>query len=216
MSSLKLTSYLTQKSVWPKSGKHILAQFDDESIIVYQAYNPSIAAEIVKNKTFHAESCQAAGFNLNRTTWIKTNFLWMMFRSNWAQSKNQERILAFRITRDGFENILSNAAVSKTGNTDKIRQSDVVLQWDPDHHPNGSKITERRAVQIGIRGDMLKKFSIEFIIDVTDITELVEKERENINDLDNLVIPEEHCYELNELNIIKTIEINSNKGIIIS
>lgn len=210
MSNLILKSYEIQKAIWPPIGKHILAQFDDKSIIVYQAYNLSIASEIVKNKTFHAESCQAAGFNLTRTTWIKTNFLWMMYRSNWAQSQNQERILAFRITREGFDEILSKSAVSKTGNSEKIKKSDVVLQWDPDHRPNGSKVIERRAVQLGLRGSTLIRFSKEFIIDVTDITDLVEEQRENLNDLNNLVIPEEHCYEIIDSSIRAIIEIDEN------
>jgi hypothetical protein len=34
--------YLVQVSRWPASGRHILAQFDDESVIVYQAYRPGI------------------------------------------------------------------------------------------------------------------------------------------------------------------------------
>jgi hypothetical protein len=31
-------------------GRHILAQYDEESIVVYQAYNPQIAEFAVQNK----------------------------------------------------------------------------------------------------------------------------------------------------------------------
>ena len=34
--------YAVQSARWPTHGRHILAQFDDESIIVYQAYSPAI------------------------------------------------------------------------------------------------------------------------------------------------------------------------------
>ena len=34
--------YTTQVARWPRSGRHILAQFDAESVVVYQAYNPAI------------------------------------------------------------------------------------------------------------------------------------------------------------------------------
>lgn len=34
--------YLTQVSRWPKAGRYILAQFDESSIVVYQAYRPAI------------------------------------------------------------------------------------------------------------------------------------------------------------------------------
>ncbi|MFM7854759.1 MAG: DUF4291 family protein [Flammeovirgaceae bacterium] len=30
-----------------------------------------------------------AGLSLNRMTWMKPNFLWMMYRSGWATKHNQ-------------------------------------------------------------------------------------------------------------------------------
>ena len=39
-----------KKNFWPKTGKHILAQYDDETVVVYQAYKPSIAEYAVKNQ----------------------------------------------------------------------------------------------------------------------------------------------------------------------
>ncbi len=36
--NLKTKPYCEQVREWPTSGRHILAQFDDETIIVYQAY----------------------------------------------------------------------------------------------------------------------------------------------------------------------------------
>lgn len=81
--SLKVATYASQKDLWPKDGNHILAQFNDHSIIVYQAYNPKIAMAMVQSQNFHSEECTKSGFSMNRMTWIKTNFLWMMFRSGW-------------------------------------------------------------------------------------------------------------------------------------
>lgn len=46
---------------------------------------------------------------MGRMTWIKPNFLWMMYRSGWAQKKNQEVILAIRICRSFFEELLFQA-----------------------------------------------------------------------------------------------------------
>lgn len=37
--------YLTQFSKWPKTGRHILAQYDDQTIVLYQAYRPACAIE---------------------------------------------------------------------------------------------------------------------------------------------------------------------------
>jgi len=88
-------------------------------------------------------------------SWIKTNFLWMMYRCGWASKRNQERVLAIRITREAFDKILSHAM---TGHEEKMQNPDkrtpVRLQWDPDHTPTGEK-EERRAIQLGLRDEVL-------------------------------------------------------------
>lgn len=62
--------YVTQASLWPRSGQHILAQFDEDSIVVYQAYKPSIGRFAAEHGHFGGE------FGLGRMSWIKPNFLW--------------------------------------------------------------------------------------------------------------------------------------------
>ena len=49
-SLFQTANYLKQKVTWPKDGKHILAQYNDDSIIVYQAFKPSIAEYAVKHQ----------------------------------------------------------------------------------------------------------------------------------------------------------------------
>jgi len=61
--------YQTQLDRWPKSGHHILAQFDDQSIIAYQAYRPGIGHYAAKN------GCFGGPFSLQRMTWIKPSLL---------------------------------------------------------------------------------------------------------------------------------------------
>jgi hypothetical protein len=39
---LNTTSYTGQVARLPKIGRYILAQFDEEGVIVYQAYRPAI------------------------------------------------------------------------------------------------------------------------------------------------------------------------------
>jgi hypothetical protein len=36
------TTYAEQHAILPKSGRHIIAQFDTEGVVVYQAYRPAI------------------------------------------------------------------------------------------------------------------------------------------------------------------------------
>ena len=44
--------YLAQNARLPKTGRHIIAQFDDESVIVYQAYRPAIGHFVAQNWLF--------------------------------------------------------------------------------------------------------------------------------------------------------------------
>jgi Domain of unknown function (DUF4291) len=51
-------------------------------------------------------------FKRDRMTWIKPSFLWMMYRCDWATKPGQERVLAVKITRAGFEWALAHACLS--------------------------------------------------------------------------------------------------------
>lgn len=98
--------YLEQVKRLPLSGRHILAQFDQESIVVYQAYNSNIGNFAANNGYFGGE------FLFDRMSWIKPSFLWMMYRSGWGTKANQEVILAIWIKRSAFDNILAQTVSS--------------------------------------------------------------------------------------------------------
>lgn len=72
--NLKTERYLAQAALWPKRGKHVLAQYNQDHVVVYQAYRPAIGHFAAKHQYFGGE------FELSRMSWIKTNFLWMMYR----------------------------------------------------------------------------------------------------------------------------------------
>lgn len=82
--NLQTEPYLQQVKRWPVTGRHILAQFDTETIVVYQDYRPTIGLFAVQNQRFGGE------FSLNRMSWIKPNFLWMMYRSGWGQNRGRK------------------------------------------------------------------------------------------------------------------------------
>src|SRR4051794_23275205 len=99
-------TYPEQRKRWPASGQHILAQFDDESVVVYQAYRPEIGR-------FAAEYDYFGGaFSLDRMNWVKPNFLWMMYRSGWGTKQGQEVVLAVWLRRAAFNAILKEAVHS--------------------------------------------------------------------------------------------------------
>ena len=79
----------------------IRANYDRDTIVIYQAYSDNIADVALKIKRF------ASPFSFHRMTWIKPSFLWLMHRSNWGQKANQQRTLAVHISRAGWEKALS-------------------------------------------------------------------------------------------------------------
>ncbi len=85
--------YLLQQAYWPQSGRHIIAQYDEDSIIVYQAYQLAIGHFAATHGYFGGD------FSFTRMSWIKPNFLWMMYRSGWGTKEGQEITLAVRLKR---------------------------------------------------------------------------------------------------------------------
>lgn len=152
--NLPTQPYLDQREQWPSEGKHILAHYDAETIVVYQAYRPSIEHYAIEHGTFGGE------FSYSRMSWIKPNFLWMMYRSGWGIKEGQEVTLGLRLRREFFDGLLARAVASSFRQSYSATQeawkaavgtSDVRLQWDPDHDPHGNPVA-RRAIQLGLRG----------------------------------------------------------------
>ena len=162
--------------------KNTYAMYDDKTIRVYQAYNNKIADEALKLGRFGSK------FSLTRMTWIKPSFLWMMYRSGWTSKQGQERILAIDLKREGFDEIVKNAVLSsfrgvsglsKEEWKEKLENSEVRCQWDPDRDIYGNPIG-RRAIQLGIKGETVKKYVNEWIVNITDITDKVIEMRNSI------------------------------------
>nr|WP_262484508.1 DUF4291 family protein [Chryseobacterium scophthalmum] len=49
---LKLKKYKEQLLDWPQEGHYIMAQYDDDKIIVYQSYRKEIGEFALKNQYF--------------------------------------------------------------------------------------------------------------------------------------------------------------------
>lgn len=190
--------YSSQCARWPSAGEHILAHYDDESIVVYQAYRPSIGHYAIKHGRFGGPD-----FSLNRMSWIKPNFLWMMYRSGWGAKEGQEVILGLRVRRAFFDGVLAQA-VASTYQPERyasreawkaaVDASEVRLQWDPDHDPQGGKLA-RRAVQLGLRGETLELFASDALLEVIDLTPFVAEQRTYAMAGDTrLVTPQERVY----------------------
>ena len=199
MIPLATAPYAEQMKRWPQSGQHILAQFDDDTIIVYQAYRPEIGTFAIEKEYFGGD------FKYSRMSWIKPNFLWMMYRSQWGQAEGQEVILAVRLKRKFFDALLKQAVPSSFDPSihesrdvwaSAVASSDVRLQWDPDHLPNGEKC-ERRAIQLGLRGAALESYGKRELVQIIDMSAFVAEQRSHIGDWQDgkLITPTENVYD---------------------
>jgi hypothetical protein len=195
---LLTSSYAAQNAAWPTTGRHILAQFDEESVVVYQAYLPAIGHYAAEHGQFGGD------FSYGRMSWIKTNFLWMMYRSGWGTKPAQEVTLAVRLKRAFFDDLLAQAVPSTYQSTLysspevwklDLGRSQVRLQWDPDHGPKGQPL-ERRAIQLGMRGSVLEEYGRRAILGIDDISNFVAEQRLIVQagDLKQLMTPAEAVY----------------------
>ena len=159
-----------------KYTREVIGSYTKDTIRVYQAYNERIASEAVKLQTF------GESFNINRMTWIKPSFLWMMYRSGWATKKDQEFILAIDIYREVFDSFLAQAVLTSPDSMvfsgeewkKKFGETSVYCQWDPDKSMKGTPI-DRDAIQIGIKNEAVQRYLKEGIFRITDITADVKK-----------------------------------------
>ena len=179
--------------------RQIYAHYDDDGIFVYQAFKPSTVAAALKKGTF------GQSFSLNRMTWIKPSFGWMLYRSGHATKPGQEAILKIKIAHDGFLTILRRAVKSSYNpdpsvhaNRDEWKQalnaSDVRHQWDPDRDLHLRRL-DRRAIQIGIRGEMVYRYVNEWIIGLEEVTGLAHAIKQAVEQKLPLPdVPEERHY----------------------
>jgi hypothetical protein len=146
--------------------REVRADHDDRTIVVYQAYRPEIAAGAVAAQKF------VPPFSLGRMTWIKPSFLWMMERCGWATKPGQERVLAVRITRAGWEEALAQARLSRAD----TRGANVVVQWDPERNARGGKLPHR-SIQVGLGRGIVRRYVDAWTTEIRDVTPLVARLR---------------------------------------
>jgi len=116
-------------------------------------------------------------------TWIKPSFLWLMERSNWGQKSGQERILAVRISRVGWEealalgvlteaepNVYSSYALWK----EQFAQAKVHIQWDPERSLRGHSLLYG-SIQVGLSRHIIERYVEEWTLEIEDYTPRVRK-----------------------------------------
>ena len=83
------------------------------------------------------------------------------------------------------------------------------MQWDSDHNPSGAKL-QRRAVQLGMKGAILKQFCTEWVVSIEDITPFVHAQERFVaqNDWANLLVIKENVVPIQNKATIKKFKID--------
>lgn len=178
----------------------IRADFDEEGVYFYQAFQPSIANYAIENQRFGGDD-----FKPVRMTWIKPSFAWVLYRSGYASKCNQERILKVKLPHAAVASLLaachcpgggldsasppaSLRSVVQVDDMESDTQSPCaqrsagsrgVVQWDPERDvrtcdPKNKKVPRKmlrqRSIQIGLQGG-LSEFYVQSALSIEDVTE---------------------------------------------
>lgn len=182
--------------------RKIYANYDEEGVFVYQAFKPAIVKTAVELGTF------GKGFGLERITWIKPSFAWILRRSEYATKHRMESIAKIKISHVSWLEILSQSICTHfeewKGITEDewqfaLKRSDVIHQWDPERGLNGIRLA-RQAIQVGIRGEVIKKYVKQYILSVEDVTPLAREIGDSVKAKKEYqpIVPEERPYPLPE------------------
>jgi hypothetical protein len=164
------------------TARQVRADHDDEGLYVYQAYRPEIGHYALANQRF------GGPFRMDRMTWIKPSFAWMLYRSGYGDKPGQEFMLRIKITHDGFRTMLGDAVLShyvpSIHGTEADFQrakmnSDCRVQWDPerDLRLHAQPI---RAIQVGIKGSLVDSYIDDWILSIDDATPLAHAVRDAV------------------------------------
>jgi len=127
-------------------------------------------------------------------------------------------VLAIHLKREAFEHYLSEAVYSSYQSNiyesreawqDAVKQSNVRLQWDPDHDPYGAKL-DRRIIQLGIRNKEIESYAKDHVIEIEDISAYVNEQNKHVlnNDLDALNLPYEKPFVVSNKLVSKKLGLD--------
>ncbi|EAY31762.1 DUF4291 domain-containing protein [Microscilla marina] len=159
-----------------KNKYEIRALYTPKHIALYAAFSSSIANVALKSQQL------LPPFSYDRMTWVKPSYLWMMYRSDWAQKDNMQRILRIWIKRIDWELALKEAILTTPEahvyndakkwrkQLDKAR---VRVQWDPERDIQNKHLSFK-SIQVGIMPSLAETYAKKWIAKIEDVTPLTQ------------------------------------------
>ena len=80
-------------------------------------------------------------------------------------------------------------------------------------HPSGAKL-ERRAIQLGLRGDILAQYGQAWIMSIEDISAFVADQRQSVNSrhYGQLITPREDLYRIDSPQVARKLGLDACSG----
>jgi hypothetical protein len=126
------------------------------------------------------------------------------YRSGYSyKDVNQSRILAIKISHQGFQTLLS---LSKLDGGRANPLGLVRVQWDPERSPSIGKLGYR-SIQMGIPNAVIEKWINEWVIGIEDVTERARELKKTLDKDKNItnkelaergLVPKERVYEVSD------------------
>ena len=164
----------------PHQNKYeIRALYNAQHIAVYAAFCPSIADAAIKAQKL------LPPFTYDRMTWIKPSYLWLMYRSEWGQKDNMQRVLRIWLKRSDWELALKEAVLTTPEvhvyndakkwrkQLDKAR---IRVQWDPERDIRNNH-QSFKSIQVGITAALSETYAKKWISKIEDVTPLTQQLR---------------------------------------
>ena len=152
------------------------AEWDDEGVYFYQAYNAEIAGYAVEHQRFGGPL-----FKPHRMTWIKPSFGWMLYRAGYGRKPGQEVLLKIKLPHAAVAELLEECTCKHGGGGGNGR-----VQWDPerdlqtgDGNNGTSKVLPRkmlrtRSIQIGLAASVSERY-VASVLSIEDVTPLARR-----------------------------------------
>lgn len=98
-----------------------------------------------------------------------------MYRSGWSyKDAFQARILQITMKKEGLLTLLGEAALSSGPLVGETEGAVIRVQWDPERDVRLDRLSYR-SLQLGISGEMVRRWIDEWIVKIEDVTEPVRR-----------------------------------------
>eukprot|EP01107_Rhizomastix_libera_P000254 TRINITY_DN10452_c2_g1_i1.p1 TRINITY_DN10452_c2_g1~~TRINITY_DN10452_c2_g1_i1.p1 ORF type:complete len:1145 (+),score=355.65 TRINITY_DN10452_c2_g1_i1:10-3444(+) len=166
------------RSRLPESGKHVVAQYDHDTIVLYLSLSQSVCTNFLQTGKFDGS---------HSINWFQTSFYGIVKQSKWGTKKDHERILAFRIPLSVFVQSLSIAVPSTFQKSESYpsesqwkeayERSETFFEWYGEIEIHGQAV-KRKSIRLGLKAKSLTQMIHEKSLEMEDMTDFMRTQKQ--------------------------------------